>query len=280
MSNEFANTLRILSEDIVDTVSKRVIEEAVVSLKNIPTGCVNERRGGFRNELTSYVQTAISAELGRILARMEAEKSTDDVKQVFTENIRNIPLVEMEFSVSAQKAFKNLGYVKLGDLLDLDPVDLIDTKGFGNTNRIYLTNFLKQRGIEWSEDLTLEKLRERRCKRLDAIPLKELFRCDGYVKSDRWEVKVLSDREFRDYIIDRVSKISDEELYPYGLNFFVRLFSRTAVLTLEDVGVRTFGDLLSLSLQDLIEKMKKFRTDDAVIANVIAGLALIGRRLK
>lgn len=280
MSNEFANTLRILSEDIVDTVSKRVIEEAVVSLKNIPTGCVNERRGDFRNELTSYVQTAISAELGRILARMEAEKSTDDVKQVFTENIRNIPLVEMEFSVSAQKAFKNLGYMKLGDLLDLDPVDLIDTKGFGNTNRIYLTNFLKQRGIEWSEDLTLEKLRERRCKRLDAIPLKELFRCDGYVKSDRWEVKALSDREFRDYIIDRVSKLSDEELYPYGLNSFVRLFSRTAVLTLEDVGVRTFGDLLSLSLQDLIEKMKKFRTADAVIANVIAGLALIGRRLK
>lgn len=280
MDKQVANSLKVLSEDIVNTLCNRFVEEATASINNITSRRPIDRGVDLKDELTSYVHNAISAELGRILALVEASETPDEVKQVFTENIRNIYIADMDFSLSAHKALREMGYTKLGDLLDLHPVDVMDIQGFGDVSRIYLTNFLRQRGIDWPGEVTLDMIRERRFERLDKFPLQKLFKQDGLGRADQWEVKVLTDREFREYLLNRARKATDEELYPFGLNTFIRIFSRTTVRELEYLGINTFGDLLGLNLEQLIEKTKHIKTADAMIANIIAGLSLIGRSVE
>lgn len=280
MDKQVAQSLKDLSEDIVNTILDRFVEEATTSINNLTKKRPIDRGGDLKEELTSYVHNSISAELGRITALLEVSETAAEVKQVLNENIRNIYLSDMEFSFSAHKALKEAGYKTLGELLDLNPVDVMDIQGFGDVSRIYLTNYLRQRGIDWPGEVTLDMIRARRFERLDRLTLREILKQSSYSRADRWEVKVLTDREFREYILGRVVKADDKALYPFALNTFTKIFSRATVRELEFLGISTFGDLLPLTMEQLAEKTAHLKTADAIISNIITGLATIGRSIK
>jgi len=99
---------------------------------------------------------------------------------------------------------------------------------------------------------------------------------------------VLTVRELREYTEARLTKTWDEELYPFEIDAFknVKLYSKPFLGVLNQIGIITFKDLLTLTEESLIQRISDFGppskvyTDlDLLISNINEGLALIGRRI-
>lgn len=300
MKEQVKESLKVLSEDIANTVSEKTIKASISMLKSMTKTPPSDDSDDFRTDLTKYVLEKISAEFGRLVALIEnsegtsKEEASTEIKKAFHEELHTLPLSSIELNLGAFKSLLMLGCTTVGDLLKANPIDIMDVKGMGTRTINTIKLFFYQRGIDWPGNITDQQRLDRRYERLDGLSLEQLAKGiqirQGYGStkgSIRW-VDVLTVRELREYTEARLTKTWDEELYPFEIDAFknVKLYSKPFLGVLNQIGIITFKDLLTLTEESLNQRISDFGppskvyTDlDLLISNINEGLALIGRRI-